>query len=396
MNKSRERIVLIILLLLTALIAYQLLVKHHPYSDYISHIIISERIEFNWSLSPPVPHFLYHVLISLVDAFFPLTREHASILVLTLTSILTTYVLWQYARKEAPYAAPETTGFVVFFTLVLVPASILRFHIQDPNFYYAYFHPAPYHNPTFIAAKPFVLMLSLSSITVFAKKELSIHQQAFLIFALATSTLMKPNYLIAFLPAVILFAAWHLVLKRDMDRFSLIFTLIIPSMLLLLWQFLYTYDFHEADTTSVIIFAPFAVINHFANAAHLDSSSDIFFNLLLSTMYPISFILLYSQARREKLIHISWLTFGISVLQGVLLAESGDRFLNGNFLWGGHFSLFVIYAVTSVTALKLKVHKHQGWRLIVFAIVIVLHLLSGLLWLFFNSTFPDPRARWFW
>ena len=53
-----------------------------------------------------------------------------------------------------------------------------------------------------------------------------------------------------------------------------------------------------------------------------------------------------TEARRDTMLNLAWLTFGFATLQTYLLAEAGPRFNDGNFAWSSQISLFVLFTVS--------------------------------------------------
>ena len=382
-----ENFMLSISIFLVALFVGLLMVSQHLTGDYPAHIEFSELIHLDSTFSLPLPHFLYHIILAIFTYLTPLSAKVVSILLMTISITSIVYILWRYIRLHNKTLSPFVLSFLVISLVFITPASILKFNFDNPNFYYAFFHSTPYHNPTYLLSRPFILITTLLSLKYFSETPIPLKTNIIMIMTIVLGALAKPSYLIAFLPAIALFAMWYLYRKQAVQWKSLIFSIIIPSFLLLLWQFLFTYIFDVADKSTSIVFDPLTVLLIYVESANLNTL-DILFNLFLTVLFPIVVLLLYPKSRNDSLIQICWLIFLIAVSQAFLFAETGDRLRAGNFLWGGHLATFLLYAVSIITVIKLKLYETRDWRFLIVSFVFLSHLISGILWFYYNWQMP--------
>lgn len=393
-KSSLENIILGITLLFVLFFASVMMSSQHLTGDYPPHIEYAQLVQFSPNFSIPLPHFLYHIIVSFFTGVTSFSARTISILLMALCIALIVYILWKYIRLYNQTLSPFWLCLIVITAIIMAPASVLKFNFEDPNFYFTYLHSSPYHNPTFLLARPLVLLTTLLSIKVFDEERLDLRMNLSITLLLIIGTLAKPNYMIAFLPAIVLFAGWHLYQKKHIQWKSLIFGIVIPSILLLLWQFSFTYLFETAYESTSIVINPMAVFFVHMQMANLNRI-DILINLFLAIMFPLSLMLMYSEARKDKLFIFSWLIFLVAMSQSYLLAETGDKLAHGNFLWGGHFALFILYVVSVITVAKLKLYSQINGQFVILTTSFLAHLLSGIIWIFYN--WHDPGfIQFYW
>lgn len=388
-----EKFMLSISILLVAFFVGLLMVSQHLARDYPAHIEFSETINFDTTFSLPVPHFLYHIIIAMLTYLTPLSAKFVSICLMTVSITALVYIIWKYIRIYNKTLSPFLLSFIVISSLIITPASILKFNAENPNFYYTYFHSTPYHSPTYLLARPFFLLMTLLSIKIFSESKISLRTNMLITILLVLGTLAKPNYLIAFLPAIVLLAGWYLYRKQAVQWRSLIFSIIIPSVLLLTWQFSFTYIFDNVGQPTSIIVKPLAVFLIYVESASLNNF-DIVLNLFLTILFPLILFILYPKSRSDKLFILSWLIFLVAIFQGYLLAETGERLRAGNFLWGGHFAVFVLYIASIITIIRLNLYQKIDWRFVLLNLIFLSHLLSGILWFYYNWRMSFSNLYW--
>ncbi|MDQ7037116.1 MAG: hypothetical protein Q9P01_20435 [Anaerolineae bacterium] len=218
-------------------------------SDNVIHRQAIELIRFDETFRLPLAHFLYHLSVALLNDINPTSLNltiYFSVIVLALANTALAGILWYYLQKYTDNFSPYIIMLIILSILLLTPASLLKLNFDNPNYYAAYFHSNPLHNPTFIFARPFTLLLTLMSISIFGQKKLSVLNTITMIIVIVLGILAKPNYIIAFLLALCLFAIWRFFHKQPVQWRSLIFAIAIPAIIILSWQFYITYT---VDTT---------------------------------------------------------------------------------------------------------------------------------------------------
>jgi hypothetical protein len=154
-----------------------------------------------------------------------------------------------------------------------------------------------------------------------------------------TSALIKPNYLLCFLPALIILAVWWRLLHKAVDFRYLVFGLLIPAVLVLGVQWWLAY-FSPQGEPSRIIFSPLGVESAY--------SGTLLPKFLLSILFPVSILVSdFGKLRDNPVLLLALIGFTVAAFQVYFLAESGNRFYDGNFRWGGQVMLFIWFVVSA-------------------------------------------------
>jgi hypothetical protein len=217
-------------------------------------------------------------------------------------------------------------------------APVMIFVFWDKLFYLGYIGIATYHNPTTQLLKPVALVSFICALRVFSPGGSS--WKVVLLSALLTvfSALIKPNYLLCILPGMALVAGMYLIQKRPIDWRLMLMGFFIPGVLILAGQFVLTYYLPNKDASS-ILWMPFSVMSGY--------STNLLPKFLLSILFPLVVLVIeFRRIVRDVTLQLAWAGFLISVLQMYLLAESGGRFIHGNFLWGAQVMLLILFVAT--------------------------------------------------
>jgi hypothetical protein len=230
---------------------------------------------------------------------------------------------------------------IAFSLTFIAPIMLLAF--RDGQFYFGYIGLANYHNPTIHLLKPFALLsfiYAAKAMTVDRNFPLNIGVSAVLVIITA---LIKPNYLLAILPALSLVIGIRWLQKQPFDWKMLLYGFFLPGLVILFVQWLIAYHFGHPGVG--IIFAPFKVESAF--------SQDLGLKFLLSAIFPLLVLVI---SRRKLLsdptLLVGWASFLVGTAQFYLLAESGDRLTSGNFRWSGQIMLFLLFVVGARYVLK--------------------------------------------
>jgi hypothetical protein len=186
------------------------------------------------------------------------------------------------------------------------------------------------------------------------------------------SELVKPNYALCILPAIGLLAVLQLVWKKPIDWRLLIFGFFLPGGVVLLGQWLITYSIPGVAGDKIIIDF-LGVMKGYSNY--------LLPKLLLSISFPlIVFLLNFRKAIRDNTLLLAWFGLLASLVQMYFLAEAGDRFSDGNFLWGAQIMLFIAF-VASVRFLwqeKIAAGFSFRWKDALASAFYGFHLLAGI------------------
>jgi hypothetical protein len=158
----------------------------------------------------------------------------------------------------------------------------------------------------------------------------------------------------------------------------LFFGIGLPSVLLLIWQFLVTYFANEEGS---ILFLPLGVMSSYSN--------NLILKLILSTLFPLLILIIYyRQVKVDDRMILGWLLFGFGLFFTYFFAEGGSRSMDGNFGWSGEISLSLLFIISTLFYLGLP--RKQPWVDFLVQASWVLHVVFGVvyyLYCIYNNTY---------
>ena len=304
-------------------------------TDLSNHIrIFEEYLKHGYFPIPPL-YYLTIYLVSLVIPVYPLIL--ASIFVLAVFSLLKFIAVRNYLKQGLPHLPNLFVSFFVFTLMFLGPVIIPFFNNQFLSV--GKFSSTIWHNSTTIFVFPFCIWLFIVSLTYLKKPGLNV--SAKLIFISLIIILAKPSFLFSFVIAFPLICLLKFKFKKWFF-FSLLLSLIIVVALAIEQRILYNNNpldklWYQGEPSKIII-APFKVWLVFAKYPIV--------NILSSFLFVIGFIILKFKFIKHNLEIIYALSLlCISLIIYFTLAESGPRFMDGNFYWQIPVSLLIVYMV---------------------------------------------------
>lgn len=300
----------------------------YEFSDHAAHLKNAQDLLSGTAIAP---HPLYHATVAAVAG---LSTNWFALLV---SSVI---VLAASCGVRAGLFAQRLSQ-PIGVTLLICTALMLA--TPFPNWwageiYRGQISPNVWHNPTAIFAAPFCLLAFYQSLKSHSPWNL------FLTGAiLAAGATAKPNYLLAFAPAMCLTLATSDLLNDSSLRDCLkrLGALLILPVLVLAAQF---YMLRGVGGGGVIV-APFKVWGAY--------SPNIPASLLLSIAFPLITAISFPRSlTTDAGFRLAWITFGIAILQFMFLAESGERFIHGNFGWGAILTNQILFVEAARVALR--------------------------------------------
>ena len=310
-------------------------------SDFMAHIGFARQLAETGAM---LPHFAYHIVVFAVQALTPADWVAAAGIV-TLGGVAGSAAVLAWWLR----GALSSSASALLVAAALVPAAL--FVLQpvlplDPTRYdawlFGYFPPNQWHSPTTLFSKPFaLLLLGLGPAVVWPAYGTRAGWPRMLTSAalVLMSALVKPNFIIAFLPALGVLAVLH---GRRSDWHWLGLGFALPAVAVLAWQ----YYALNAEGTGVIL-APLHVIGFFAPTDFV----TLAWRLVASVVFPLAAVVCFPSVMADRRVQIGWATFLIGAAFGYLLAEGG-RPADGNFLWSGQLAAFVLFAASAVAVLR--------------------------------------------
>lgn len=374
---------IIVILLITLVIAfpiYFILSPNTIENDHYAHIgqaidyMESGEFDIAYKSHPALELLIVSMVRLNIDVFNPL-RSHIIIMVASqLIIVLITY-FWIGNSNLKQW---ELWRSIVSITFPLL-APIMLLAVKDGQYYLGYTGIAVYHNPTIQLLKPVALACVL-----FALRGLKSDKQKWWVYIVSAaliifSGLIKPNFIIAFLPALGILSAYKLIQHEKFDFKLMLFGFALPGLVVLIWQWLLMYEtnvygFH-------IIFAPFGVVN--------EHSKFVVAKFLLSTLFVIQALIVFRKNLiSDQTLFLGLLTFMIGMIMNYFFAESGAQFGAGNFLWTGQIGNFVLLFILIGHSFKAFMGggNYQLWQKLLASGTYLAHLIGGVVYYIFCIT----------
>lgn len=375
---------ILVLVALTAAISapvYYQRLRTPTTDDYDAHITFTLRM---LKRDLPPTFVLAHPLLELMIGFlYWAGRGHVDIFdaeafILVATQCAAALAIYFWIGK-LPGWRGEAKRIAAAATLTMV-APIMLFAPLDGLFYFGYIGLASYHNPTTHLLRPFAIISFIFTLRAFTHPRSPAWMVLLSAALLLGGALAKPSYAMSILPVIGIGAAWALWRRKPLDWPLLILGNALPALLSLALQTFVVYLVADADASGIVI-RPFAVEAAYSNYIPL--------KYLLSIAFPLgALIFFWRRYRGELSMLLAWLAFISGTLQVYLLAETGDRFLHGNFRWSAQITLFLLFIATARFLLKHEDELPKTQRLIAWGIYL-LHIAGGIAYYIYAYIQPN-------
>jgi hypothetical protein len=118
-----------------------------------------------------------------------------------------------------------------------------------------------------------------------------------------------------------------------------VFGLLIPAVLVLGVQWWLAYFSPQGEPSRIII-SPLGVESAY--------SGYLLPKFLFSILFPVSILVCYfGKLRDNPVLLLALIGFTVAAFQAYFLAEGGNRFYDGNFLWGAQVMLYIWFVVSA-------------------------------------------------
>ena len=358
MNNLKVELIVIYLIFFLSnmfLVSHQLSLSNYP-GDFGAAFLAVEKV-FNGEIY--VPHPLWYLSVHYMK-FITLDGKCAAALVTSLYDMLFIYIaqnIYLYFNNNRGDIKLLLYLFIIF---VIGPAYLPIFTkyillgVGSPNLW---------HNATLLTVKPFALLTIFFTILGMEKESRIYYILA--ILTLAISIFAKPSFVIAFLPALLIF----MLIKKEYSKSNIVFfiSISIIAVLILLYQFLNTYS--ENSGSSIIV--SFLTVWH-------KFTSNVLLSIVLALLFPIIYTILnFKNVYNNNYIVFSWILVIISIIYAAVFAESGDRMYHGNFFWSYMISLSIIYIFVIADYLTTK-DISSKYKKMVLNIILIWQVLIGI------------------
>lgn len=342
---------------------FWLIIEHQIYTDIQLHVeILINNLNDKTTPFPPLYYYLIYFF-----AFFSNDVAHlssSSIVMLAFFVALKYYFTGRYLMS----ALNSNSDFKIYlFLLVAVTFATpaLYFNIYEPM-YLGKISPNVFHNSTTIMVMPFSLLLWWSLLRFFEGKPSSIY---LMILLCIISILIKPSYVMAFIPMIFLIFGYGLWSNNEhyIRLWRLVFLASLCVLLLYFWIFV------TRSKGNSVEFNFMGFYNHYSKNLVKDFFLSLLFPLVVFSMYCKSLLI-----NRRVVISLCIFIFGLII--AVSLEEVGGRSMHGNFTWGAIISLYILFMELSY--FLLSVQDKNSLKFKICLIALSFHLLSGLLYVF--------------
>lgn len=238
--------------------------------------------------------------------------------------------------------------------------------------YVSYQAPNIWHNSTYICMKLFALMTFLYYFKLEKKYRDGITVKEWLVFAMLNviTTGIKPSFLLAFSPIMGIFLLVDLFKRVSFKRILIFGSALLPSGAVVLWQNAVLFG---SDTGNGMTINPWYTFSLHADRPKLA--------VLLSVAFcGVVILMTLKDVFKDKKYSFTILMAMLGFLEALCLVESGKRSVDGNFLWGYSFCLFVLFLYTTIQWLRYP-RKTLVQKAIYAAMTLVygVHLYCGVL-----------------
>jgi hypothetical protein len=363
--------------------------------DYVAHA----GYAWHWrqGLGLLTPHFLFQALIIVCHTLSPVNAVISPAIMAgglsAVAGALATYAFW---IRQLPGQNARDYWFAVLWSLGLqVAGPITLATIWANNFYWGYIYPAStYHNPTIVLLKP-LAMVSFALTFQALERSMTARPGRELLLGLSAarmlSALAKPNWLLCFLPGLVLTIVLDSRLRGRPWAWCVTGAAILSGLSVLAWQYAFLYGHSGADR---ITFTPQKWLSTYGSLAPV--------KLMLSVAFPVSVLVLFwNDLRKSLLLWLAWSTFGVSLLIAYGFSETGWRAGDDNLGWSAQIALFVLFVASAIAMVAVlrqpgaaAPYRDVRFRKGIAVAIFLLHVAGGIIW---NATYVFDRGiDWFW
>lgn len=320
--------------------------------------------------------FPYPVMFAVGKFFcFFFTPEKAMAVALTVFNSLSAVILKHYidmaVRRIRKWdLASAVVSTLLSFSLLFV--SMLFFDLSEDSIgqrYRGVFSPNPFHNATYIAAKPFSIVCFFMMAELLETYEEGISKKKYLVFALflLLSTMTKPSFVLGFIAVSAIILFWRTCRKgfKNFKNTMVLAGSAIPAMFSLLYQ--YSNVFVGLNSNGEESGIGFGWLTAWGI-----QGCPIAEAVIRGLAFPIIVVVFHwRDIRRHTAFRLSLEYLGINLAMLMCLYEKGFRMAHVNFAWGYMYAMFFSFVISGLMVLEdtCKKRKHI--------------LVQGVEWFFF-------------
>lgn len=332
-------------------------------------------------------HYINRLLLNFKHIFI-LTLPDIKFVILTsvfiagIANALSCYLVRSLFRREYKNLSIFLLYLIDIFSLVLMLISMI--YPFPPKFSNSWYigigTPNPWHNPTYIFARPFAILVFFYFTEIWKKyfndENILLNLVWFSIFSFLCFW-AKPSFFMAFIPTCIIYILWKCIETRGKSiKISLLLGLaFIPTAFII--YFINVTLVKISSGTNALIISPGTVINRYIKNLPLC--------ILFAAAFPLYVFLMSLYNKILKRIEMSlsfilaFIMYIISYLEFYFLAEKGYRLYDANIEWTYLFGLFFFFLFG--TGELFFINKFSESQKIFGFSLFIVHLWSGLVYL---------------
>ena len=350
------------------------------HSDVLAYMKEVKGIDSGYSFPYPIMFWL----ITLVHLILPI--EWATAVVLTVLQCASFVLLRHYFHKhifraasigksgwQQAFATLAAFG-VLFYSMIFVynhPFPGLRFY------YMGVFSPNPFHNATYMAARPSSIICVFLFADLLQEYEKRVPLKTTVVFciSLLLATMTKPSFTIVLCGAAGLIMLYRLLKNRfaTWKNTLLLGCAFLPTFADLLYQFGGVFSGLDSKGQEAGIgFGLFQVWREYCD--------NYAVAIILMIFFPLVVVLFqHRKVLTNTLYRFGWQMYGMSLAMFIILYEKGFRAVDANFSWGYMIGAFFLVMSSVLVLLEdtVKADRHS-WKLLIQWGAFGLHVACGI------------------
>ena len=274
-----------------------------------------------------------------------LNEKPAAVLLAAIT-MLTVYLTWRVIKLLCPRGNRWILHLMAFAAMFVMP---LFLPAVNPYRYLGLQSGTIWHNDTYTGMKMggmLVLLLYFRYQQIYRGKMIAGRYEGGLEmrewFAFTVSlilvNLLKPNFILCFAPAMAIMLLADCIQDRGktLPKQILFGIPVLISLVVVMYETAVLYQ--GGDSDSHVVFTMLYSLK-FWNTHPIAS-------LFQSAAFPLLVLAgTWRELKTDRIYRVSWLIWGIGLLEYLFLGETGERQNHGNFSWGYSFCMFLVFVV---------------------------------------------------
>ena len=317
------------------------------HSDILAYMKEVQGIDSGYSFPYPVMFWLAR----LFHMVMPITWSVAMVITILqcLSFVLLRYYFKRYlGGKGWQQVLATLAAFGVLFCSMIF---VYNHPFPGTRFYYmGVFSPNPFHNATYIAARPFAIIAVFLFADLLDEYEKRPDMKKALAFSaiLLLATMTKPSFTIVFCGAAGLIMLYRLFRSKcsNFKNTVLLGCMFIPTFVDLLYQFGGVFTGTDSKGQEAGIgFELFRVWREYC--------SNYLVAIILLIFFPlIGLLFQYRKLRTHTIYRFVWQLYGMGLAMFILLYEKGFRAVDANFSWGYMIGAFFLFMTSLLVLLE--------------------------------------------